>query len=107
MIRLSFKTLSLGLLTLACMAAASTASAGTLTTWTGGGGNGNWSTSANWTTAPTTSGTFSLVYQGNPTVLTGTNNLGPGAVTIDSILFANTGETGSTSNFTLARSSTS
>jgi hypothetical protein len=94
------------LLTLACMAAASTASAGTLTTWTGGGGNGNWSTSANWTTAPTTSGTFSLVYQGNPTRLTGTNNLGPGAVTIDSILFANTGETGSTSNFTLARSAT-
>ena len=106
MIRLSFKTLSLGLLTLACMAAASTASAGTLTTWTGGGGNGNWSTSANWTTAPTTSGTFSLVFSGNLRT-TSTNNFGPGAVKIDSILFANTGETGSTSNFTLARSSTS
>ncbi|MCE9630005.1 MAG: hypothetical protein K8S94_04695, partial [Planctomycetia bacterium] len=72
MIRLSFKPLSLGLLTLACMAAASTASAGTLTTWLGSGTSSNWSTANNWTTTPTTSGTFSLVYEGNRIRMTGT-----------------------------------
>ena len=77
MIRLSFKPLSLGLLTLACMAAASTASAGTITTWLGSGANSNWSTANNWTTTPTTSGTFSLVYEGNRIRMTGTNNLAP------------------------------
>jgi autotransporter-associated beta strand protein len=105
MIRLSFKPLSLGLLTLACMAAASTASAGTLATWLGSGTNSNWSTSANWTTAPTTSGTWSLVYEGNRIRMTGTNNLGPDAVKVDSILFAST-VASSSSNFTLAKSAT-
>jgi fibronectin-binding autotransporter adhesin len=106
MIRLSFKPLSLGLLTLACMAAASTASAGTITTWLGSGANSNWSTANNWTTTPTTSGTFSLVYQGNRIRMTGTNNLAPpDAVKVDSILFASTVGS-STSNFTLAKSAT-
>jgi fibronectin-binding autotransporter adhesin len=105
MIRLSFKPLSLGLLTLACMAAASTASAGTLTTWLGSGTSSNWSTANNWTTTPTTSGTFSLVYEGNRIRMTGTNNLGPDAVKVDSILFASTVGS-STSNFTLAKSAT-
>jgi fibronectin-binding autotransporter adhesin len=104
MIRLSFKPLSLGLLTLACMAAASTASAGTITTWLGSGTNSNWSTANNWTTTPTTSGTWSLVYEGNRIRMTGTNNLAD-AVKVDSILFAST-VASSTSNFTLAKSAT-
>ena len=107
MIRLSFKSLSLGLLTLACMAAASTASAGTLTTWSGTAANNNWSTNGNWTTKPTTSGTFSLVYRGAPTRTTSTNDIGPGAVSVDSILFNNTGSGTFTSNFILSKSSTS
>ena len=107
MIRLSFKTLSLGLLTLACMAAASTASAGTLTTWSGTAANNNWSTNGNWTTKPTTSGTFSLVYRGAPTRTTSTNDIGPDAVSVDSILFNNTGSGTFTSPFILSRSSTS
>ena len=98
-------TLHKTLLTLACMAAASTASAGTLTTWLGSGASSNWSTANNWTTTPTTSGTWSLVYEGNRIRMTGTNNLGPDAVKVDSILFASTVGS-STSNFTLARSAT-
>ena len=106
MIRLSFKPLSLGLLTLACMAAASTASAGTLTTWSGTSPiNGNWSTGTNWSTPLNTSGTFSLVFSGNLRT-TSTNNLGPDAVKVDSILFANTGTTSPTSAFTLRQSAT-
>ena len=93
------------LLTLACMAAASTASAGTITTWLGSGANSNWSTANNWTTTPTTSGTWSLVYEGNRIRMTGTNNLGPDAVKVDSILFASTVGS-STSNFTLSKSAT-
>ena len=107
MIRLSFKLLSLGLLTLACMAAASTASAGTITTWSGTAANNNWSTNGNWTTEPTTSGTFSLVYRGAPTRTTSTNDIGPGAVSVDSILFNNTGSGTFTSQFILSRSATS
>ncbi len=107
MIRLSFKPLSLGLLTLACMAAASTASAGSLTTWLGSGTSNNWSTNNNWTTKPTTSGTFSLVYRGAPSKTTSTNDLGPDAVSIDSILFANTNSGTLTSQFILSKSSTS
>jgi autotransporter-associated beta strand protein len=106
MIRLSFKPLSLGLLTLGCMAAASTASAGTITTWSGTSPiNSNWSTGTNWSTPLNTSGTFSLVFSGNLRT-TSTNNLGPDAVKVDSILFANTGTTNPTSNFTLRQSST-
>ena len=89
------------------MAAASTASAGTLTTWSGAAANNNWSTNGNWTTKPTTSGTFSLVYRGAPTRTTSANDLGPDAVKVDSILFNNTGSGTFTSNFILARSATS
>jgi fibronectin-binding autotransporter adhesin len=95
------------LLTLACMAAAGTASAGTITTWSGTAANNNWSTNGNWTTKPTTSGTFSLVYRGNPTRTTSTNDIGPGAVSVDSILFNNTNSGTFTSQFILSRSSTS
>jgi fibronectin-binding autotransporter adhesin len=105
MIRLSFKPLSLVLLTLGCMAAASTASAGTITTWSGTSPiNSNWSTGTNWSTPLNTSGTFSLVFRGNLRT-TSTNNLGPDAVKVDSILFANT-VASATSNFTLRQSST-
>jgi autotransporter-associated beta strand protein len=93
------------LLTLACMAAASTASASTITTWSGTNGT-NWSSGGNWTTQPTTSGTFSLVYRGNPTQKTSNNNLGPGAVTVDSILFNNTNTGTFTGAFILSRSAT-
>jgi autotransporter-associated beta strand protein len=94
------------LFTIVGIAAASTASAGTITTWSGTGANNNWSTNGNWTTTPTVSGTtYSLVYRGNPTRTTSANNLG-GAVSVDSILFANTGATGSTSAFILSRSAT-
>jgi autotransporter-associated beta strand protein len=92
------------LLILACLAAASPASAGTTTTWSGTAANNNWSTNGNWTTKPTTSGTFSLVYRGTPTRTTSTNDIG--SVKIDSILFANTGATGSTSTFILSKTST-
>ena len=96
------------LLTLACMAAASTASAGTLTTWSGTAANNNWSTNGNWTTEPTVSGTtYSLVYRGNPTRTTSTNDIGPGAVSVDSILFNNTNSGTFTSQFILSRSATS
>jgi hypothetical protein len=95
------------LLTLACLAAASTASAGTLTTWSGTAANNNWSTNGNWTTMPTTSGTFSLVYRGNPLQKTSTNNIGPGAVAVDSILFNNTNSGTLTGQFILSKSATS
>ena len=88
------------------LATASTASAGTITTWSGTGANNNWSTNGNWTLTPTVSGTtFSLVYRGNPSKTTSTNDLG-GVVKVDSILFNNSGTTGQTSTFTLNRSGT-
>ena len=87
------------------LAVASTASAGTITTWTGTGANNNWSTNGNWTTKPTVSGTtFSLVYKGNPTRTTSTNDVG--SVNVDSILFNNNNTTGQTSTFILSRSGT-
>ena len=87
------------------LAAASTASAGTITTWSGTGANVRWNTSGNWTTSPTTSGTFSLVFSGTPTNSTSTNNTG--AVKIDSILFSNSGTTGQTTAFTIGSNATS
>lgn len=90
------------MLTLVGLVAASTASAGTITTWTGTNG-ANWSASGNWKpSTPTTTGTFSLVYFGNTAAVTGTNNIGP--VTVDSILFNNSGTTGQTRQYTLAAS---
>ena len=92
---------------LLCLVSPHVTSAGTVTTWRGSGNNNNWSAANNWTTTPTTSGTFSLVYSGNTTRTTSTNDLGLSAVSVDSILFANTGETGSNVNFILSRSSNS
>ena len=92
---------------LLCLVSPHVTSAGTVTTWRGSGNNNNWSTANNWTTTPTTSGTFSLVYSGNTTRTTSTNDLGLSAVSVDSILFANTGETGSNVNFIVAKSSNS
>jgi len=91
--------------TLLCMAAASTASAGTVTTWLGNGTSSNWTAANNWSTPLNTTDTFSLVFSGTVLRMTGTNNFGPGAVRVDSILFANT-VASPTSNFTLAKSGT-
>ena len=99
-------TLRRTLFTVIGIAAVGTASAGTITTWTGNGSGNNWSTNGNWTTKPTVSGTtYSLIYSGNPTRTTSTNDLG-GPVKVDSILFANNGATGSTSAFILSRAGT-
>ncbi len=59
-------------------------------TWTGGGGSGLWGTTSNWglTPAPSTSGTFSLVF-GGTTQTIGTNNVG--AVAIGALSFTNSG----------------
>jgi hypothetical protein len=90
------------LLILACMAAVSTASAGTLTTWLGSGFNGNWTTANNWSTPLNTTDTFSLVFSGNNKTTSSNNTFsGPDAVKVDSILFANTGTTGSNASFTV------
>jgi len=88
------------LLSLIAIAFAGTASAGTITTWSGTAANANWSTNGNWTTKPTTSGTFSLIYSGTPTQTSSYNNIG--AVKVDSIQFLNDGSTGKTSRFTLS-----
>jgi fibronectin-binding autotransporter adhesin len=93
------------LLTLIGLVAASTASAGTITTWSGTAANNNWSTNGNWTTKPTTSGTFSLVYRGATASGTSANNIGP--VTVDSILFSNNGTAGQTSNYRITTTATS
>lgn len=93
------------LFTLGALAVAGTASAGTITTWTGTAANNNWSTSGNWTTTPTTSGTFSLVYRGTTASGTSSNNLGQ--VRVDSILFGNDGSAGQTKSFRLSSTATS
>jgi hypothetical protein len=93
------------LFSLIALAAASTASAGTITTWSGTAGNNNWSTAGNWTTTPTTTGTFSLVYRGTTASGTSTNNLGQ--VRVDSILFGNDGSAGQTKSFRLLSTATS
>ena len=67
------------------------ASAGTLATWTGGGGSGDWGTASNWNpavNAPTTSGTYSLIF-GGVTQTTSTNTLG--TVNVDLLSFTNSG----------------
>ena len=70
-------------------------------TWTGGGGSGNWSTSSNWTTIPTTSGTWNLVF-GGATQTTSTNTIG--TITLGTMSFANNGTTGNAVAFTLSGS---
>ena len=72
-----------------------------ITTWSGGGGNGSWSTASNWSTLPTTSGSWSLVF-GGTTQTTNTNNIGQ--ITVDSLTFGNNGTVGRNANFTLSGS---
>ena len=73
----------------------------TTTTWSGLGGSGNWSDASNWSTLPTTSNNWGLVF-GGTTQTTGTNNIG----TINTIAmsFTNNGSAGQTSTFTLSGS---
>jgi fibronectin-binding autotransporter adhesin len=70
-------------------------------TWTGGGGSGDWSTSSNWTTIPTTSGTWNLVF-GGATQTTSTNTIG--TITLGTMSFTNDGSAGQTATFTLSGS---
>ena len=93
------------LFTLIGLAAASTASAGTITTWSGTAVNNNWGQNGNWTTKPTTTGTFSLVFSGATASGTSNNNVGP--VFVDSIQYTNNGTAGQTTQFRLTSSATS
>ena len=70
-------------------------------TWTGIGGSGDWSTSSNWSTIPTTSGTWNLVF-GGATQTTSTNTIG--TITLGSMSFTNNGSGGNNANFTLSGS---
>jgi len=70
-------------------------------TWTGGGGSGNWSTSANWTTIPTTSGGWNVTFSGT-TFTTSTNTIG--TITLGTMSFTNDGSSGKTATFTLSGS---
>jgi fibronectin-binding autotransporter adhesin len=72
-----------------------------ITTWSGSAANTNWSQSANWSTLPTTSGTWGLVF-GGTTGTTNSNNIG--TIAIDAISFTNNGTAGKTSSFTLSGS---
>ena len=99
-VRMSLPVSVAAILAVAFAVASGEACAGT-TTWSGGGGNANWSTSSNWSTLPTTSGTWSLVF-GGTTQTTNTNNIGP--ITVDSLTFGNNGTVGRNANFTLSGS---
>jgi autotransporter-associated beta strand protein len=75
---------------------AAPALASTVSTWTGSGGNGSWSTTGNWNpgaNAPTTSGTYSLVFSGtnqaSGNIVSTVNNVG--TVNIGSLSFTNSG----------------
>jgi fibronectin-binding autotransporter adhesin len=70
-------------------------------TWSGGGGSGDWSTSSNWTTIPTTSGTWNLAF-GGATQTTSTNTIG--TITLGTMSFTNDGSSGNASLFTLSGS---
>ena len=70
-------------------------------TWTGGGGSGNWSTASNWSTIPTTSDSWNLVF-GGATQTTSTNTIG--TITLGTMSFTNNGSAGKTSLFTLSGS---
>jgi len=71
-------------------------------TWTGGGSSGSWSTSSNWSTIPTTSGTWNLIF-GGATATTSTNNI-VGTITLGTMSFTNDGSSGKTAIFTLSGS---
>ena len=70
-------------------------------TWTGGGGSGNWSTASNWSTIPTTSGQWNLVF-GGTTFTTSTNTIG--TITLGTMSFTNDGSSAKTALFTLSGS---
>jgi fibronectin-binding autotransporter adhesin len=70
-------------------------------TWTGSGGSGNWSNSSNWSTIPTTSGTWNLLF-GGATQTTSTNTIG--TITLGTMSFTNNGGAGQTATFTLSGS---
>jgi len=72
-----------------------------ITTWSGGAGNADWSSATNWSTLPTTSGTWGLVF-GGTTQTSATNNIG--TITIDLLSFTNNGTVGKTASFTLSGS---
>ena len=71
-------------------------------TWTGTGGSGYWSNPANWSTVPTTSGQWNLVF-GGATQTTSTNTIG--TITLGTMSFTNNGTGGRTATFTLSGSS--
>ena len=77
------------------------ASAQSSATWTGGGGSGSWSNSANWSTLPTTAGTWQLTFGGN-TQPTSNNDIG--TINLTTLTFSNDGALGQTSTFTLSGS---
>lgn len=71
-------------------------------TWTGGGSSGDWSTSLNWTTIPTTSDSWNLVF-GGATQTTSTNTIG--TITLGTMSFTNDGTGANTTFFSLSGSS--
>jgi hypothetical protein len=99
-LRMSLPVSVAAMLAVAFAVGSGEAHAGT-TTWSGGGGNASWSTSSNWSTVPTTSGTWSLVF-GGTTQTTNTNNIG--SITVDSLTFGNNGTAGRNASFTLSGS---
>ena len=70
-------------------------------TWTGSGSSGDWSTALNWSTIPTTSGSWNLVFGGD-TFTTSTNTIG--TITLGTMSFTNNGTSGQTATFTLSGS---
>ena len=70
-------------------------------TWTGVGNSGDWSTTLNWSTIPTTSGSWNLVFGGG-TYTTSTNTIG--TITLGTMAFTNDDSAGQTATFTLSGS---
>lgn len=73
-------------------------------TWSGAGGNDSWSSSSNWTSTPTTSGSWGLIF-GGTTQTTNTNDIG--TITLGTMSFTNDGSAGKTAAFTLSGSTLS
>ena len=85
-----------------CAAGLNHAEAQSSATWTGGAGNGTWSNSSNWSSIPTTSGSWNLLF-GGTTQTTNVNNIG--TINVSSLSFTNDGSAGKTSIFQLSGSS--
>jgi fibronectin-binding autotransporter adhesin len=85
----------------AFLVALSPAEAQTSATWTGGAGNGTWSIASNWSTLPTTAGTWNLFFGGTNQTTT-TNNIG--TINLSGLSFTNNGSAGQTATFTLSGS---